>query len=81
MDGGQPESPRTDARQAKAAGPRVPRNPDSTPQPGGGARVTESYDLSAAPEWLHEATTGGEQWRPAVEASLASLANLVEQAH
>ncbi len=50
-----------------------------TPQPGGGTRVTEFYDLSAAPEWLHEATNEGEQWRPAMEASLANLANLIEQ--
>ena len=50
-----------------------------TPLPGGGTRVTEFYDLSAAPEWLHEATKEGEDWRPAMEASLANLANLVEQ--
>jgi uncharacterized protein YndB with AHSA1/START domain len=50
-----------------------------TPQPGGGTRVTEFYDLSAAPEWLHEATNEGEQWRPAMSASLANLADLVEQ--
>lgn len=50
-----------------------------TPQPGGGTRVTEFYDLSAAPEWLHEATQEGEQWRPAMEASLTNLARLVEQ--
>lgn len=52
-----------------------------TPRSGGGTRVTEFYDLSAAPEWLHEATREGEDWRPAMEASLANLANLVEQAN
>ena len=47
----------------------------------GGTRVTEFYDLSAAPEWLHEATKEGEDWRPAMEASLANLAKLVEYAN
>lgn len=51
-----------------------------TPQPGGGTRVTAFYDLSLAPEWLHEATNKGEYWRPAMEASLANLAKLVEEA-
>jgi uncharacterized protein YndB with AHSA1/START domain len=50
------------------------------PRSGGGTRVTEFYDLSAAPEWLHEATREGENWRPAMEASLANLAKLVEHA-
>jgi uncharacterized protein YndB with AHSA1/START domain len=50
------------------------------PRPGGGTRVTEFYDLSAAPEWLHKATKEGEDWRPSMEASLANLAKLVEQA-
>lgn len=50
-----------------------------TPLPTGATRVTEFYDLSAAPEWLHEATKEGEVWRPAMEASLANLANLVRQ--
>ena len=49
-----------------------------TPLAGGGTRVTEFYDLSAAPKWLHEATREGEVWRSAMEASLANLANLVE---
>ena len=48
-----------------------------SPLPSGGTRVTEFYDLSAAPEWLHEATNEGENWRPAMEASLANLAKLV----
>ena len=48
-----------------------------TPQPGGSTRVTEFYDLTRAPEWLHEATREGEDWRPAMEASLANLARLV----
>jgi Polyketide cyclase / dehydrase and lipid transport len=50
-----------------------------TPDPGGGTRVTEFYDLSRAPEWLHEATKEGENWRSAMEASLVNLANLVEE--
>jgi polyketide cyclase/dehydrase/lipid transport protein len=49
------------------------------PKPGGGTRVTEFYDLSRAPEWLHEATKEGEVWRPAMEASLANLAKLIEE--
>ena len=50
------------------------------PQPEGGTLVTEFYDLSRAPEWLHEATQEGEYWRSAMEASLANLARLVEDA-
>jgi hypothetical protein len=50
------------------------------PRPEGGTRVTEFYDLSAAPEWLHEATNEGETWRQAMEASLANLADLFERA-
>jgi hypothetical protein len=50
------------------------------PQPVGGTRVTAFYDLSAAPEWVREATNDGENWRPGMEASLANLAKLVEQA-
>ena len=42
--------------------------------------MTEFYDLSAAPEWLHEATKEGETWRPAMEASLTNLAKLFEHA-
>lgn len=48
------------------------------PRPAGGTRVTEFYDLSASPEWLHQATNEGEHWRPAMKASLANLAKLVE---
>jgi hypothetical protein len=48
------------------------------PQPDGGTLVTESYDLSRCPEWLHEATREGEDWRPAMHASLANLARMVE---
>ncbi|MBO0728910.1 MAG: SRPBCC family protein [Acidimicrobiaceae bacterium] len=51
---------------------------DFAPQPGGRTRVTEFYDLSLSPDWLHEATNEGEQWRPAMEASLANLARLVQ---
>ena len=51
-----------------------------TPLPDGGTRVTESYDLSAAPAWLHEATKEGEDWRAAMEASLVNLARLAEGA-
>jgi uncharacterized protein YndB with AHSA1/START domain len=52
-----------------------------TPQSGGGTRVTEFYDLSMAPEWLHNATKEGETWRPGMEASLANLAKLTERTH
>jgi uncharacterized protein YndB with AHSA1/START domain len=50
------------------------------PQPDGGTLVTESYDLSRCPEWLHEATREGEDWRHAMEASLENLARMVEGA-
>jgi hypothetical protein len=48
------------------------------PQPDGGTLVTESYDLSRCPEWLHEATREGEHWRSAIETSLANLATMVD---
>jgi hypothetical protein len=51
-----------------------------TPQPDGGTLVTESYDLSRSPDWLREATREGEDWRYAIEASLANLAEMVEGA-
>jgi hypothetical protein len=51
-----------------------------TPESGGETRVTEFYDLSECPEWLHKATNEGETWRPAMEASLANLAKLIEEA-
>jgi uncharacterized protein YndB with AHSA1/START domain len=50
-----------------------------TPLPDGRSRVTEAYDLSRCPEWLHEATEEGETWRSSIEASLANLAALAEQ--
>lgn len=49
-----------------------------TPQPDGATLVTESYDLSQSPEWLHKATKEGEDWRQAMETSLANLATMVE---
>ena len=49
-----------------------------TPRPDGGTLVTESYDLSRSPAWLHEATNEGEDWRRAMEASLENLARMVE---
>ena len=49
-----------------------------TPQPDGVTLVTESYDLSRSPEWLREATRGGEDWRQAMEASLENLATMAE---
>lgn len=48
------------------------------PLPEGGCRVTESYDLTRCPDWLREASEGGEHWRTAMEASLEHLARLVE---
>ena len=48
------------------------------PQPDGSTLVTETYDLSRAPAWLHEATAHGEDWRRAMEASLENLARMVE---
>jgi hypothetical protein len=51
-----------------------------TPQSEGATRVTEFYDLSECPEWLHQATNEGETWRPSMEASLVNLAKLIEGA-
>lgn len=36
-------------------------------------RVTEFFDCRRSPDRLQEATTGGEQWRPAMEAGLDNL--------
>lgn len=44
----------------------TPEGPDATV-------VTESFDCSDSPEWLQEATQGGQGWRDAIEASLAHL--------
>ncbi|MGH8996586.1 MAG: hypothetical protein ACRDYB_11230 [Acidimicrobiales bacterium] len=43
----------------------------------GRTRVTEFFDCSRSPDWLQEATKGGERWRPAIEASLENLERLV----
>ncbi|WP_436792837.1 SRPBCC family protein [Actinospongicola halichondriae] len=50
-----------------------------TPQSDGETLVTESYDLSRSPKWLHEATKEGEDWREAMETSLENLAGMVEK--
>ena len=42
-------------------------------------RVTEFFDCSRSPDWLQKATKGGERWRPAIEASLENLENLVAE--
>lgn len=47
---------------------------ETSPLPGGATRVTEFFDSSASPVWLREATRDGENWREAIEASLANLA-------
>jgi hypothetical protein len=47
------------------------------PLDNGHTRVTEFFDCSRSPEWLQEATKGGEQWRPAIEASLQNLEKMV----
>ena len=39
-------------------------------------RVTETYDCSRSPEWLKQAISGGEVWRPGMEASLENLERL-----
>lgn len=38
--------------------------------------VTETYDCSRSPDWLREATRGGERWVDAMTASLQKLADL-----
>ena len=50
---------------------------ETSPLPGGGTRVTEFFDCSASPVGLREATRDGENWREAIEASLANLARTV----
>ncbi len=40
-------------------------------------RVTEFFDCSRSPDWLRHAVNGGEQWRTAMETSLANLERLV----
>jgi hypothetical protein len=47
------------------------------PLDAGHTRVTEFFDCSRSPDWLQEATNGGEGWRPAIEASLENLERLV----
>jgi uncharacterized protein YndB with AHSA1/START domain len=47
-----------------------------SPLPGGGTRATEFFDCSASPERLRDATNEGENWRAAIEASLANLARV-----
>ena len=47
------------------------------PSDAGHTRVTQFFDCSRSPDWLKEATKGGEQWRPAIEASLENLERLV----
>jgi|HubBroStandDraft_1064217.scaffolds.fasta_scaffold121963_2 hypothetical protein len=49
------------------------------PLDAGHTRVTEFFDCSRSPDWLQEATNGGEGWRPAIEASLENLERLVAQ--
>jgi uncharacterized protein YndB with AHSA1/START domain len=47
------------------------------PLDAGRTRVTEFFDCSRSPDWLQEATKGGEGWRPEIEASLENLERLV----
>jgi len=43
------------------------------PDTDGSTVVTEIYDCSRAPEWLRQATQGGERWVPAMAETLAKL--------
>ena len=49
------------------------------PLVGGRTRVTEFFDCSRSPDWLQQATKGGEGWRQQIEASLENLENLVAE--
>ena len=40
-------------------------------------RVTEFFDSSRSPDWLQKAVSGGERWRPEIEASLENLERVV----
>lgn len=40
-------------------------------------KVTEFFDCSRSPQWLQAATRDGEEWRSAIESSLANLERLV----
>lgn len=46
----------------------------------GATVVTESFDCTRSPDWLHEATRNGEGWRHAMTASLARLELLAKAA-
>ena len=50
-----------------------------SPQPDGATRVTAFFDLTDAPDWLHNATKEGENWRPGMQASLVNLAKLTSE--
>ena len=47
-----------------------------TPDGSDATVVTETFDCAASPDWLKEATQGGEGWREAMQASLARLEQL-----
>ncbi len=47
-----------------------------TPEGSDTTVVTETFDCTASPDWLKEATKGGEGWREAMEASLVRLEQL-----
>jgi hypothetical protein len=47
-----------------------------TPDGSDATVVTETFDCSESPQWLKEATQGGDGWREAMEASLVNLEQL-----
>jgi uncharacterized protein YndB with AHSA1/START domain len=49
----------------------APDGPDAT-------QVTETFDCTRSPQWLHEAVKEGEGWRDAMTASLVKLALLAQ---
>jgi uncharacterized protein YndB with AHSA1/START domain len=46
---------------------------DLVPDGSGVTMVTETFDCSRSPEWLHDATAEGEGWRDAMTSSLVKL--------
>jgi uncharacterized protein YndB with AHSA1/START domain len=50
-----------------------------TPDGAGATVVTEIFDCSRSPEWLHKATKGGRTWIPAMTATLENLERLAKE--